>query len=95
MPAFPIRERLIPYRILTYLLYADEAEHSWLERINDGEIRVTTGEAARSLRLKNANLWQALYWLETNKLVVSVKKEQKRGTAIVCLLPPTNLTGID
>ena len=91
MPAFPIHERLVPYRILAYLLYARPIEVSWLEVVSDNQVRIITGDAARDLRMKNSNLWDALYWLETNKLVKSIAKEKKRGSAIITLKQPTNI----
>ena len=91
MPMFEIRQRLIPYRILAYLLYAPEGDIPWIESISDDEVRVSTGDASRDLRLKNTNLWDALYWLEEAMLVKSVKKEKKRGSAVIKLLPPTNI----
>jgi len=91
MPAFEIRERLIPYRILAYMLYAAPGDIEWLESVSEDEVRITTGDAARDLRMKNTNLWDALYWLEENKLVKKVKKEKKRGTVVVTLKQPTNI----
>lgn len=93
MPAFEIRERLIPYRILAYLLYSPLSQLEWVESAGAGEVRIFTGDAARALRMKNAALWEALYWLEENKLIKKVKKEKKRGTCIVVLKQPTNIKG--
>lgn len=78
----PTRERLLPYRILAYLLYADQ---TWLTEVGPGQVRVVTGEAARFFRLKISLLWEALYWLEKNQLVDKITKERKRGAALVSL----------
>jgi hypothetical protein len=91
MPAFAIHERLVPYRILAYALYANPEDISWIQSVDDTSIRINTGDAARALRMKNANLWEALYWLETNQLISKVKKEHKRGTAILVLKQPGNI----
>ena len=91
MPAFQIRERLLPYRILAYLLYSPMRDLEWAESAGSNEVRLFTGEAARALRMKNSALWEALYWLEENKLIKRVKKEKKRGTAVVVLKQPTNI----
>ena len=95
MPSFNIRERLLPYRLLAYLLYARPIELRWLESIGDDQVRVTTGEAARDLRMRNAQLWEALFWLRDNQLVLSVEKERKRGSAIIKLVKPTNINYIE
>ncbi len=91
MPAYEIRERLIPYRILAYLLYARPIASEWLESADTNAVRVTTGSASRELRMRNAQLWEALFWLEEQGLVKSVRKEKKRGTALVTLIQPTNI----
>ena len=91
MPSFEIRERLVPYRILAYMLYAPTASTEWLSSAGTDKVRVSTGEASRSLRMRNAQLWEALYWLRDNQLIVDVEKERKRGSAIITLLQPSNI----
>lgn len=91
MPAFEIRERLIPYRILAYLLYAPPGSLDWLESVSEDEVRVITGDAARELRMENKALWEALHWLQDASLVSSVRKERKRGSAVITLKQPTNI----
>ena len=91
MPAYQIRARLIPYRILGYLLYSPESSLEWLESISEDELRITTGDASRALRMKIASFWEALYWLEQQGLILSVTKEQKRGSVIIKLKQPTNI----
>jgi hypothetical protein len=78
-----IRERLIPYRILAYLLYSQTS--TWLERQGQGRVRLSTGPASRFLRLKSSLLWEALFWLQEKELVAAVVKEDKRGYALITL----------
>ena len=91
MPAKPIRNRLIPYKILGYLLFSPAEDLSWLESISDSELRVTTGEGSRALRMKITAFREALFWLEDFGLVESVKSERKRGHLIVKLKQPANI----
>ncbi len=91
MPAYQIRERLIPYRLLAYLLYARPIELEWLSSAGDKKVRVSTGPASRELRMRNAQLWEALYWLHEQGLIKQVEKEKKKGTALVTLIQPTNI----
>ena len=90
MPAHQIRQRLLPYKILGYLLYASKP---WLESAEPGVVRVTTGPASRELRMRVSNVWEALYWLEDQGLIQTVLKERKRGTALVLLVQPPNMAG--
>lgn len=90
MPAHPIHERLVPYRILFYLLYAPTGDTEWLETVSNHQVRVYTGDAARELRMKNEALWRALDWLEDNHMITK-GKETKRGTVLVTLKQPTNI----
>ena len=83
--ADPLKTRLIPYKVLGYLLYAEDRE--WLTPLGDGRVRIQTGEASRFFKQKSANFWEALYWLEQFKLVVKVEKERKKGSAIIHLVP--------
>lgn len=82
----PMKDRLVPYKVLAYLLYAED--RNWLDNLGEGRVRLITGDAARFFRLKIALLWEALYWLEKYKLVESVSKERKRGSAIIQLKSP-------
>lgn len=91
MPAFEIRERLLPYRLLAYLLYGSDREFDWLEQLDSGKVRIITGDCARSLRMKNVKLWESLRWLRDNKLIDKLEKEDKRGSVLVYLRTPTNL----
>lgn len=78
-----IKQRLLPYRVLAYLLYVPHAP--WLVKVSPGVIKIKTAEAARFLKIKNNILWDAFRWLEQQELVVSVNKEARRGTAIITL----------
>lgn len=83
LPNQKIKERLVPYRLLAYLLYIPAA--SWLEVKEKGVVRVNTADMARFFKLKNTSLWDGLNWLERQELVVSVSKEKKRGYATIIL----------
>lgn len=83
------RQRNMPYRILAYLLYSGPKD--WLEVLGDGKVRVHTGPASRFLKIKNVDLWERLHWLADNGLLVSVRKERMRGSAIVFLRNAPNL----
>ena len=95
MPAFPMRERLLPHRLLNYLLYAPAYPApgglEWLEMVSDDEVRVITGPASRALRLKVSALREAIFWLKDQDLILEAKPERKRGTLIVQLRQPTNI----
>lgn len=79
------KTRTTPFRILAYFLYG---KYDWIEHINYGKIRVHTGPATRTLRMRSADFWTYLYWLETYKLIGKVEKEQKRGAVIIHLKLP-------
>jgi hypothetical protein len=84
MAAYIIKDRLVPYKILTYLLYSEDTRE-WIDVLGNNQVRIRTGSAAKFFRLKNSLLWDALYWLEKYKLVESIEKEKKRGSAIITL----------
>lgn len=79
------KTRTTPFRLLTYFLYG---KYEWIEYVSPGVIRILTGPAARTLRVRSADFWVYLYWLEQTKLVESIEKEQKKGAAIIRLRPP-------
>lgn len=91
MPAYPIRQRLLPYKLLGYFLYTPEEAVDWLERVSENEVRVTTGPCSRELRMKISALRDAIFWLYDQGLVEAVTPERKRGTLIVKLRQPTNI----
>lgn len=78
----PTRDRLLPYKVLSYLLYTNGKP--WLSPLGERKVRLVTGDAARFFRIKTTNLWDALYWLEKSGLV-TVEKEKKRGSALIQL----------
>lgn len=79
------KTKTVPFRLLTYFLYG---KFEWIDTIAPGVVRISTGAAARALRVRNADLWEYLYWLEQMKLVKKVSKEKKRGTVILHLIEP-------
>lgn len=85
----PTKDRLVPYKLLAYLLYS--GPRPWLQPLGGSRVRLRTGEASRFFRLKSSLLWQALYWLEEHELLEEVAKERKRGTAVLTLKPSTNV----
>lgn len=91
MPAHPIKDRLTPYRLLAFLLYSPTQASHWIERIDNNQVRIYTGPCSRTFRLKIADIWQHIYWLEEQGLLEKVRKEKKRGTAVIRLKQPTNI----
>lgn len=91
MPAHAIKERLVPYRLLAYLLYTPSEGSEWLEMVDEDTIRIKTGPCSRMFRMRIVQLWDALFWLEESQLIYKVKKEKVRGTAIIKLKQPTNI----
>lgn len=85
-PGQVIKERLIPYRVLAYLLYLTPG--SWVEKNQPGVVRVKTAVAARALRMKSSAFWETLRWLERQHLITSIKKENRKGQALVTLARP-------
>ena len=80
------KTKTAPFRLLVSLLYG---RYEWVERLDTGVVRLHTGPATQTLRLRSARLWEYLYWLEKIKLVERIEKEPKRGTVIVHLSLPT------
>ena len=91
MPAYNMRDRILPYKILSYLLYSPQESVDWLETISEDEVRIVTGPCSRAFRLKISTLWEQLYWLEGQGLISGVSKEKKRGSALIKLKQPTNI----
>lgn len=91
MPARPIRNRIIPYKILGHLLFAPQEPESWLESISNDEVRVNNGKAAREFRIPISRFKEALYWLQDWGLIESVNSERKRGYLVIKLKQPTNI----
>ena len=91
MPAEKQKQRLIPYRLLAYLLFSPTENSEWIENISEDSVRIYTGPCSRIFRMKIVQLWEAIFWLEEQGLIEKVKKEKKRGTAIIKLKQPTNI----
>ena len=92
-----MRERLIPYRILAYLLYtppslplATTGKKPWFVLLGSGRVKLATGVAARRWKVKIAQLWETLWWLEKQGLVAKIEKEKQRGSVIITLQPATD-----
>lgn len=79
------KTRTTPFRLLVYFLYG---KYEWIEYVASGVIRVYTGPATRALRVRSADFWTYLYWLEEQGLVITVEKEQKKGTVLIGLKIP-------
>lgn len=87
MSAYPIRRRLIPYKILAHLLYG---QHTWLSRLPGGKVKVETGPLGRSLRVTSNRLGEHFDWLLLNGLIEEVETPQ-RGQRIVTLKTPLGM----
>ena len=92
MPAHQIKESLVPYRLLAYLLYAPETSVVWLKSISPDKVQISTAPAARALRMRNTQLWRALEWLELTGMILGFEKQEKRGSCIIHLRRPTNIS---
>lgn len=79
------KTKTAPFRLLVSLLYG---RYEWVERVDVGVVRLYTGPATQTLRVRSARLWEYLYWLEKLKLIDRVVKEQKRGTVLIYLKQP-------
>ncbi len=90
MTNYPQKDRLVPYKLLVYMLYASSSSFPAMQVLEPGRVRLKTGPASRMLKMKIVQLWEALYWLESAGMVLKVEKEHKRGTAIITLTPPQN-----
>ena len=91
MPARPIRDRLLPHKFLDILLYAPEENIDWMTILASGEVRIETGPASRHLKMRVAQLWEAIWWLLEHRFVDDVRKEQKRGSVVITLRQPPNI----
>lgn len=88
----PHRDRLFPFRVLGYVLYATKG--TWLEVLDNHTVRLFTGPASRHFRVKISRFWEALYWLKEKGMLLDVLKEQKTGTVILKLKPLTRATDV-
>jgi len=86
MPAKPLRNRLIPYKLLIILLYG---EFPFISR-NEGSITLYLGPLSRHLRVSSSRLRDQIDWLLINRYFSSVA--MSRGVAVVDLKLPVGLT---
>lgn len=84
MPRRVMRNRLLPYRVLVYLLYGQQP---WLERLGDDRVLIKTGPMARSLRTSVTKLREHLDWLKAFGYLENVETA-KRGCEIASLRLP-------
>jgi hypothetical protein len=86
MPAKPLRNRLIPYKLLILMLYGD---HHFVSRTGLSVI-LYLGPLSRHLRISSSRLRDQIDWLLTNRYLSSVA--MSRGVAIVDLRLPAGLS---
>ena len=85
MPAKPLRNRLIPYKLLILMLYG---EHHFINR-SGPSVTLNLGPLSRHLRVSSSRLRDQLDWLLTNRYFSSVA--MSRGVALVDLRLPAGL----
>ena len=73
------------------MLYGPTEHLEWLSVTIDGRIQIETGPASRQFKIRIAQVWDALNWLQENNIIEKVSKGPKRGVAIIKINPPTNL----
>jgi hypothetical protein len=84
MPKKPIKNRLIPYKVLVLLLYG---QYTWLVRNpSDGSIMLRLGPMSRFLRVSSSRLREQLDWLFLNRYFASLSV--KYGEAVVTIRSP-------
>jgi hypothetical protein len=82
MPAKPVRNRLIPYKLLVLLLYGKQP---FIHR-EFHKITLQLGPLSRHLRVSSSRLRDQIDWLLSNSYLSSVA--MSRGVAEVTLTPP-------
>lgn len=82
MPKRPIKNRLIPYKILVLL---EHGQFTWLTR-EPNQLRLRLGPMSRSLRISSSRLREQLDWLLSNRYLTSLSV--KYGEAVVSVRPP-------
>lgn len=75
----PYRNRTVPYKLLSLLLYG---EKPFLKRLELGRIQIKTGDTARALTVSNNRLIESLEWLKSISVITKIDYPL-RGTAIV------------
>lgn len=83
MPKKPIKNRLIPYKILALLLYGS---YTWLSRNDDNSLTLRLGPMSRFLRVSSSRLREQLDWLSANRYLASLAV--KYGEAVVTIRSP-------
>jgi hypothetical protein len=85
MPTRPIKNRLVPYKIMVCLLYG---EYTWLSRASDdpSSLSLRLGPMSRFLRVSSSRLREHLDWLSTRRYLASLSV--KYGEAVVTIRPP-------
>ncbi len=87
MAAHPFRNRLIPFKLLSLMLYSSNA--SWMQTAEDGQPSdriLMLGPTARLLRVSSARLRDHLEWLLDSGFLMSLELEH--GKARLKLAPP-------
>jgi hypothetical protein len=85
--AHPFRSRLIPFKLLSLLLYAQDGV--WMQTAEDGQTSdriLRLGPTARLLRVSSARLRDHLEWLLDSGFFISLELEH--GRARIRLAPP-------
>lgn len=85
MASKPIKTRLVPFRLLTLLLYGSPY---WLTRPVDGAVVVRLGPLARTLRVSSSRLKGAFLWLYEADFLHALP-EYSPNKAVVYLKRPT------
>lgn len=86
MPAKPLRNRLIPYKLLVIMLYG---QFPFISR-NEESVTLYLGPLSRHLRISSSRLRDQIDWLLTNRYLSSVA--MSRGVAVVDLRLPVGLS---
>lgn len=81
-----VKQRLIPYRVLAILLYGSNQA---VEKVSEGEVRLSTGPLARALRISINRLLDSLEFLRANQFLVKIEKV-KPGLYNIIISKPGN-----
>lgn len=66
------KERLAPYRLLSFLLHADMPS---IKRVGPWRVILKTGPMARKFRCRHSRIHEWATWLEKNNLLTIMKKD--------------------
>ena len=86
MPARPLRNRLIPYKLLAICLYSKSITLLKRDRLG---IELRLGPLSRHLRVSSSRLRDQLQWLLANGYFSQLALS--RGVAVVTVQPPIGL----